>query len=91
MKFADNKTTLENQYPFLQGPIREIVSTQDGKCIVALGDKAVSLNPDSGSAMGDVLGNTGKILCAALTKDKVLFSTGESGEILRHDGIPFKG
>jgi hypothetical protein len=41
--------------------------------------------------MGDVLGNTGKILCAALTKDKVLFSTGESGEILRHDGIPFKG
>jgi len=26
-----------------------------------------------------------------LTNEKVLFSAGESNEILRHDGIPFKG
>jgi len=91
MTLADGQLTMDKEWPFLAAPIRVIVWKEDGKAIVALGDKAVALNPDSGSALGDVLGATGKILCAVLTKEKVLFSAGESNEMLRHDGIPFKG
>lgn len=91
LSLADGQLTLDKEWPFLSGPVREIVWKEDGKAIVALGEKAVAFNPESGSTTGDVLGATGKILCAALTKDKVLFSAGEFNEILRHDGIPFKG
>jgi len=91
LTLADGQLTMDKEWPFLAGPVREIVWKEDGKAIVALGEKAVAFNPDSGSTTGDVLGATGKILCAALTKDKALFSAGESNEILRHDGIPFKG
>jgi len=58
---------------------------------VIVGERACALNPESGSTTGDVLGSTGKILCAILTPEKTLFSAGEGNEILRHDGIPFKG
>jgi hypothetical protein len=75
----------------LTGIVNEIVWSKDGKCIVAVGEKACALNPDTGSRTGDVLGSTAIVLCAVLTAEKVLFSAGEGNEILRHDGIPFKG
>ncbi len=90
LNLADGQLTVDKELPFLAGPVREIVWKVDGKAIVALGEKAVSFNPDSGSTTGDILGATGKILCAALTKEKVLLTAGEFNEILRHDVITFK-
>ena len=75
----------------LAGIVNEIVWSKDNKVIVALGEKACALNPESGSTTGDVLGATGKVLCAVLTHENVLYSAGEGNEILRHEGIPFKG
>lgn len=75
----------------LTGIVNEICWSKDGKVLVAVGEKACALNPESGSRTGDVLGATGKILCAVLTEEKVLFSAGEGNEILRHEGFPFKG
>jgi WD40 repeat protein len=75
----------------LTGIVNEIVWSKDNKVLVAVGEKACALNPESGSRTGDVLGATGKILCAVFTPENVLFSAGEGNEILRHDGLPFKG
>lgn len=82
---------MHKEHFMLTGIVNEIVWSKDDKVIVAVGEKACALNPESGSRMGDVTGSTAKILCAVLTSEKVLFSAGEGNEILRHDGIPFKG
>ena len=91
LKLADGQLTLDKEWPLLPGAVREIVWKSDGKNMIVLGEKACAINPDNGSTTGDVLGATGKILCAALTNDKVLYSAGEFSEILKHEGIPFKG
>lgn len=75
------------------GIINEIIWTPDQNTIIALGEnkgQAASINPESGSKMGDVLGFTTTVLCAVITPEKSLFSAGEGNEILRHD-MPFKG
>lgn len=82
---------MHKEHFVLAGIINEIVWSKDNKVIVAVGEKACAFNPESGSTTGDVLGATGKILCAVLTPENSLFSAGEGNEILRHDGIPFKG
>lgn len=94
LKFINGKFEPFKEHFVLGGVVNEIVWSKDNKCLVALGDNkgsAAAINPDSGSRMGDVTGFTSAVLCSVLTNEKVLFSAGEGNEILRHDGIPFKG
>lgn len=94
LKFADNKFEPHKEHYLMPGVINEILWSADTKCIVAIGEnkgQLAAVNPESGSRMGDVLGLTATVLCGVLTPEKVLFTAGESNEILRHDGIPFKG
>lgn len=91
LKWSNGQLEMHKEHYMLTGIVNEIVWSKDDKVIVAVGEKACALNPEGGSRMGDVTGSTAKILCAVLTPEKVLFSAGEGNEILRHDGIPFKG
>jgi hypothetical protein len=75
----------------MSGVINHLIWSPDGKAIICLGEGAAALNPESGSHVGSILGHTAKILCGVLNSEKVLFSAGESNEILRHEGPPFKG
>jgi len=91
LKMENGQLEQHKEHFMLNGVVNEIVWSKDSKVLVAVGEKACALNPESGSRTGDVLGATGKILCAVLTPENVLFSAGEGNEILRHDGVPFKG
>jgi len=91
LKQLNGQLEQHKEHFVLSGIVNEIVWSKDDKVIVALGEKACALNSESGSTTGEVLGATGKILCGVLTPENVLFSAGEGNEILRHDGIPFKG
>lgn len=91
LKMVNGQLEQHKEHFMLTGIVNEIVWSKDNKVIVAVGEKACALNPESGSRTGDVLGATGKLLCAVLTPENVLFSAGEGNEILRHEGIPFKG
>jgi hypothetical protein len=94
LKFADNKFEPHKEHFVMPGVINEILWSADTKCLVAIGEnkgQLAAINPETGSRMGDILGLTATVLCGVLTAEKVLFTAGESNEILRHDGIPFKG
>jgi WD40 repeat protein len=91
LKWENGQLEQHKEHYMLTGIVNEIVWSKDNKVLVAVGEKACALNPESGSRTGDVLGATGKILCAVFTPENVLFSAGEGNEILRHDGVPFKG
>lgn len=41
--------------------------------------------------MGDITGVTATALCGVYTAKKILFTAGEGNEILKHQGLPFKG
>lgn len=91
LKLAGGKFEIVKEHMMCNGVVNEILWSPDNKFIVAVGDKASCLNPETGGRGGDVTGHTGLVLCGALTDQKVLFTAGESNEILRHEGIPFKG
>lgn len=94
LKWKDNKFEAHKEHFLLSGLVNEILWSADDKCIVALGENKGQLaacNPESGSRMGDVTGFTSTVLCGVLTSEKVLYSAGEGNELLKHQGIPFKG
>lgn len=94
VKFVNGKFEAHKEHFLLSGVVNEILWSADTKCLVALGEnkgQLAAINPESGSRMGDVTGFTATVLCGVFTAKKILWSAGESNEILRHDGIPFKG
>lgn len=94
VKFQNGKFEPHKEHFCLTGVVNELLWSTDGKCLVAIGEnkgQLAAMNPESGSRMGEITGVTATVLCGVLTAKKVLFTAGESNELLRHDGIPFKG
>lgn len=94
LKWKDNKFEAHKEHYLLNGIVNEILWSADDKCLVALGENKGQLaacNPETGNRTGDLTGFTSTILCGVLTAEKVLYTAGEGNELLRHQGIPFKG
>lgn len=94
LKWADNQFEAFKEHFLLSGVVNQLLWTNDDKCIIALGENKGQLaacNPESGSRMGDITGFTSTVLCGVYTADKMLYSAGEGNEILKHQGLPFKG
>jgi hypothetical protein len=94
VKFVDGEILPHKEHFLLTGVVNEILWSADGKCVMAIGEskgRLAAVNPESGSQMGDILGITATSLCGVFTPKKAMFSAGESSELLKHQGIPFKG
>jgi len=87
VKFVDGELLAHKEHFVLGGEVNEICWSADGKCCIAIGENKGSLaafNPESGSLMGDIKGVTATALCGVFTAKKVLYTAGESNEILKH-------
>ena len=77
------------------GKINQLIWSDDGDRLIALGEgelKAAGVLVSTGNKVGDIFGHTDKVLSGIMTpRPYKLISVGESKEILRHDGVPFKG
>lgn len=95
---GDGTFFMEKEFEMLSGNVNQILWSNDGNRIVAIGagseTKAVAILIDTGSKSGTILGFTGTQLCsdlAFLEKKTTLFTGGEGSEVLGHEGFPFKG
>ena len=91
----------------IAGPIKSMEYFHESKeaqlKVVAVGDagpggvQAVAMRAGNGMACGDISGSAKGLICSAHThteEQKVktkLYSGGEAGEILMHEGTPFSG
>ena len=91
----------------IAGPIKSLEYFHESKeaqlKVVAIGDagpggvQAVAMRAGNGMACGEIAGSAKGLICSAHThteEQKVktkLYSGGEAGEILMHEGTPFSG
>lgn len=95
IKQQDGEWIVEKEFSMVSGCVRDIVFTEDGERIIAVGEgqqKASAIMMSTGNKVGDILGALDEVYCCLVTPRPFhVVSAGLSKEILLNPGVPFKG
>jgi len=95
MKDGGKEWVVEKELGMASGHVRDIVFTDDGERIIAVGEgqcKASAITLSTGNQCGDILGALDSVYSCIITpKPFHVVSGGLNKELLLNPGVPFKG